>query len=273
MIRSVVLTLSIITNRMWAVVWVITLVPQLQTTFGGNEALMVQSIAGLSGWLGWVLPLLVAEWWLDTRRAPESPVANRVAAGAGGRGQSSLTKVGLSCRHGDDAQPRRGHDPRHVVDPRACGRRRPAAGADAGDRQPRDAAAVPHRAAARRGRLRPGLPRARGSAARRTCPRSVCIKVSARIDGWLREAYFGQLLDGHPRAIRVFDAFPLMRADGQVLYCLALEYARHGDLQRVPAAQPARAGRRRRRAARSPASSRCSASCTAASCCTATSRR
>ena len=60
---------------------------------------------------------------------------------------------------------------------------------------------------------------------------TVCIKISARIDGWLREAYFGQLLDGHPRAIRVFDAFPLMRPDGQVLYCLALEYARHGDLR------------------------------------------
>jgi serine/threonine protein kinase len=61
-------------------------------------------------------------------------------------------------------------------------------------------------------------------------PDTVCIKVSPRIDGWLREAYFGQLLDGHPRAIRVFDAFPLMRADGQVLYYLALEYAQHGDL-------------------------------------------
>ena len=57
-------------------------------------------------------------------------------------------------------------------------------------------------------------------------PEVVCIKVSPRIDGWLREAYFGQLLDGHPRAIRVFDTFPLMRADGRVLYCLALEYAR-----------------------------------------------
>ena len=59
---------------------------------------------------------------------------------------------------------------------------------------------------------------------------TVCIKVSTRIDGWLREAYFGQLLDGHPRAIRVFDTFPLLRDDGRVLYCLALEYARHGDL-------------------------------------------
>jgi serine/threonine-protein kinase len=59
---------------------------------------------------------------------------------------------------------------------------------------------------------------------------TVCIKVSPRIDGWLREAYFGQLLDGHPRAIRVFDAFPLMIDGARVLYCLALEYARHGDL-------------------------------------------
>jgi serine/threonine-protein kinase len=63
-----------------------------------------------------------------------------------------------------------------------------------------------------------------------TVPDIVCIKVSSRIDGWLREAYFGLLLDGHPRAIRVFDTFPVMVPGGQVLYCLALEYARHGDL-------------------------------------------
>jgi serine/threonine-protein kinase len=61
-------------------------------------------------------------------------------------------------------------------------------------------------------------------------PEVVCIKVSRRIDGWLREAYVGQMLCGHPRAVQVFDAFPLMREDGVVLYCLALEYARHGDL-------------------------------------------
>ena len=59
----------------------------------------------------------------------------------------------------------------------------------------------------------------------------LCVKVSPRIDGWLREAYFGQLLDGHPRAIRIFDAFPLHRPDGRVLYGLVLEYARHGDLR------------------------------------------
>lgn len=61
-------------------------------------------------------------------------------------------------------------------------------------------------------------------------PEVVCIKASARIDGWLREAYFGQLLDGHARAIRVFETFPCVRPDGRMLYCLAIEYARHGDL-------------------------------------------
>jgi len=61
-------------------------------------------------------------------------------------------------------------------------------------------------------------------------PELVCIKISHRIDGWLREAYFGQLLDDHPRAIRMFDAFPLVDAAGRFLYCLVLEYAQYGDL-------------------------------------------
>jgi protein kinase-like protein len=80
-----------------------------------------------------------------------------------------------------------------------------------------------------------------------TVAETVCIKASMRIDGWLREAYFGQLLDGHPRAIRVYDTFPLL-ADGEVLYCLAIEYARHGDLsaylRRAARAWPERAIRR-----------------------------
>src|SRR4029450_6840191 len=58
-------------------------------------------------------------------------------------------------------------------------------------------------------------------------PETVCIKVSPFIDGWLREAYFGLLLDGPPRAIRVYDTFPLVRSGSEVLYCLTLEYARH----------------------------------------------
>ncbi|HXE80401.1 MAG TPA: protein kinase [Vicinamibacterales bacterium] len=61
-------------------------------------------------------------------------------------------------------------------------------------------------------------------------PDTVCIKVSPHIDGWVREAYFGRLLDGHPRAIRVYDRFPFVDPHGNTLYCLALEYAPHGDL-------------------------------------------
>jgi hypothetical protein len=65
MTRSIVLTFSVITNRVWTVIWVIVLIPQLDTTFGGNERLMIQTIAGLSGWLGWVIPLVVTEWRLE----------------------------------------------------------------------------------------------------------------------------------------------------------------------------------------------------------------
>jgi serine/threonine-protein kinase len=61
-------------------------------------------------------------------------------------------------------------------------------------------------------------------------PATVCVKVSRRMDGWLREAYIGQLLDQHPRAITVYEAFPVTRGAGRILYCLVLEYASHGDL-------------------------------------------
>jgi serine/threonine-protein kinase len=61
-------------------------------------------------------------------------------------------------------------------------------------------------------------------------PPVVCLKVSERMDGWVRESYFGQLLDDHPRAIRVYDTFPMLD-DGRVLYCLVLEYAAQGDLR------------------------------------------
>jgi serine/threonine protein kinase len=61
-------------------------------------------------------------------------------------------------------------------------------------------------------------------------PDVLCIKISPYIDAWLREAYFGQLLEKHPRAIQVFDRFALMPPQGRPLYALALEYAKHGDL-------------------------------------------
>jgi serine/threonine-protein kinase len=61
-------------------------------------------------------------------------------------------------------------------------------------------------------------------------PATVCVKVSAHINGWLREAYFGQLLGDHPRAIQVYDTFPLLTRGGRTLYALVLEYATEGDL-------------------------------------------
>jgi hypothetical protein len=86
MTRSAVLTFSVITNRMWMVIWVIVFIPQLDTTFGGNERLMIQTIAGLSGWLGWVIPLVVTEWRLE-RGALRNPArdANPDRAALAGR--------------------------------------------------------------------------------------------------------------------------------------------------------------------------------------------
>jgi serine/threonine-protein kinase len=60
-------------------------------------------------------------------------------------------------------------------------------------------------------------------------PAQVCIKFTDRISAWLREAYFAELLDREPRALRVFDRFAVV--DGsRMRYCLAIEYAEHGDL-------------------------------------------
>ncbi|MGE0813272.1 MAG: protein kinase [Vicinamibacterales bacterium] len=70
-------------------------------------------------------------------------------------------------------------------------------------------------------------------------PGMVCVKVSTKQDGWLREAYFGLLLHQHPRAVAVFDAFPVVDGGGRLLYCLATEYARHGDLASYLARHPA----------------------------------
>ncbi|RZQ65346.1 DUF2306 domain-containing protein [Amycolatopsis suaedae] len=65
MIRSFTLTASTITNRVWAPVAEAVLGPQLDTTFQGSPVALGHAIAGLSAWLGWVIPLLVVEWWLQ----------------------------------------------------------------------------------------------------------------------------------------------------------------------------------------------------------------
>ena len=60
-------------------------------------------------------------------------------------------------------------------------------------------------------------------------PAQVCLKISERISGWLREAYFAELLTGEDRALRVFDRFA-ESVGNRMRYCLAMEYAEHGDL-------------------------------------------
>ncbi|HZE93721.1 MAG TPA: protein kinase [Gemmatimonadales bacterium] len=60
-------------------------------------------------------------------------------------------------------------------------------------------------------------------------PPQICVKITDRLTPWLRESYFAELLDREPRALRVLDRFVI--ADGaRTRYCLAMEYAVHGDL-------------------------------------------
>jgi eukaryotic-like serine/threonine-protein kinase len=60
-------------------------------------------------------------------------------------------------------------------------------------------------------------------------PEQVCIKISDRLTAWLREAYFAELLSREPRALRVYDRFAELEGS-RMRYCLAMEYAQHGDL-------------------------------------------
>jgi len=60
-------------------------------------------------------------------------------------------------------------------------------------------------------------------------PAQVCIKISHRLTPWLREAYFAELLEREPRALRVFDRFAEVDGTG-MRYCLVMEYAEHGDV-------------------------------------------
>lgn len=65
---------------------------------------------------------------------------------------------------------------------------------------------------------------------RSSIPSEVCIKISSHMDGWIREAYFGLQLKGHPRAIQIYDQFVITTDEGAVHYCLVMECAKHGDL-------------------------------------------
>jgi uncharacterized membrane protein len=67
MLRSVTLAFSIITNRIWNPIFYLTLQPLRDSVFGGDEEHFIWLVAGLSGWLGWTVPLLAVQWWLNRR--------------------------------------------------------------------------------------------------------------------------------------------------------------------------------------------------------------
>ena len=70
MIRSFVLTASVITTRVAGVIAYLALTLQLDTTFGGDEDMLAFAAAGITTSLGWVLPLVIVEWWLERHPRP-----------------------------------------------------------------------------------------------------------------------------------------------------------------------------------------------------------
>lgn len=81
MLRSVTLALSIITNRVWTPVLFLAFEPLRDSVFDGNDEHYLWAVAGLGAWLGWTLPMVVLQFWLNRRPAVSpssvSPAARR----------------------------------------------------------------------------------------------------------------------------------------------------------------------------------------------------
>jgi hypothetical protein len=69
MVRNFALTLSIVFNRVWLILFVILIdVPSVAGLFGGDETTRIQTAASASVWLSWVANLLFAEWYVLRRK-------------------------------------------------------------------------------------------------------------------------------------------------------------------------------------------------------------
>lgn len=81
MVRNVALTLSIVANRVWLVLFLVLVeTPGVAALFGGDEASRIQTAASASVWISWVANLLFVEWYvLRRRRTAEA----RVRSGGG----------------------------------------------------------------------------------------------------------------------------------------------------------------------------------------------
>ena len=60
-------------------------------------------------------------------------------------------------------------------------------------------------------------------------PETFCLKFTDHLTSWLREAYFAEMLSRDARALKVVDRFAVHEGLS-TRYCLAMEYAEHGDL-------------------------------------------
>ena len=62
--------------------------------------------------------------------------------------------------------------------------------------------------------------------------KELCLKVCGDVSSWHCEAYFGQLLHGESRVVKVLDSFAWIphTKRAQPRYCLITEFAEHGDL-------------------------------------------
>jgi uncharacterized membrane protein YozB (DUF420 family) len=69
MIRSYALTTSIVVNRLWGAALFLVLLPQLDSSFGGNQEALINTVANTTVWLSWTVNLLAAEWWLQRGRS------------------------------------------------------------------------------------------------------------------------------------------------------------------------------------------------------------
>jgi CDP-diglyceride synthetase len=79
MIRSFALTMSIIVTRLLAAPTLLVLYPQLDTTFGGSEEMLMYVATSVNTWLGWTLMLVVAECFIRRRHGTRR--RRRAAAG------------------------------------------------------------------------------------------------------------------------------------------------------------------------------------------------
>ena len=85
MVRSFALIFAIATDRVWIVVYAVTVGPLVDQAGSLGEDGAVMVMAATASWFSWVVNLLIAEWWLQYRRPPRSrPGAERRPAPAAG---------------------------------------------------------------------------------------------------------------------------------------------------------------------------------------------